>query len=111
MTADLPESDWKLFRQVREVALERLCRRALEEVAAVAGDAQQSYHERYLNVFQVLRARDQEVAQAFNDPRRSRMIRQLAAMRALGLLEPGELRRFTARTRSSSAALAKTPGD
>ncbi|MCX7031100.1 MAG: peptide ABC transporter substrate-binding protein [Spirochaetes bacterium] len=80
MTRDLSESDWTLFRQLREVALERLCKRALEEVALVARDARRTYHERYLNVFRLLKEQDRELANAFNDPRRSRMIRQLAAM-------------------------------
>jgi len=110
MTADLPESDWRLFRQVREVALERLCKRALEEVENVAGDSRRTHHERYLNVVRVLQARDREVANAFNDPRRSRMIRQLAAMHAMGLLDTGELGRFTARTRATIAALTEAPG-
>jgi hypothetical protein len=107
MTGDLPESDWRLFRQLREVALERLCKRALEEVAGVARDAPRTYHERYLNVFRLLKERDREIAHAFYDPRRSRMIRKLAAMHASGLLEPGELARFTLRTRTTIVALAE----
>jgi hypothetical protein len=30
VSRDLPESDWQTFRQLREVALERLCKRVLE---------------------------------------------------------------------------------
>jgi hypothetical protein len=29
---DFPESDWKVFRELREVALDRFCRRVLEEI-------------------------------------------------------------------------------
>jgi hypothetical protein len=109
MTGDLPESDWRLFRQLREVTLERLCERALKEVAVAARDAARTNHERYLNVFRLLKERDRELADAFNDPRRSRMIRQLAAMHALRLLEPDELAGFTPRTRTTIEALAGTP--
>jgi len=29
---DVPESDWKRFRELRELALERFCRRVLAEL-------------------------------------------------------------------------------
>jgi hypothetical protein len=47
----------------------------------------------------LLQDRDEELAHAFNDPRRSRMIVQLAAIHAYGLLESEEFARFTAGTR------------
>ncbi len=43
-----PESDWKIFRELREVALERFCKRVLEELELLWQDASGSYHERYL---------------------------------------------------------------
>jgi hypothetical protein len=46
-------------------------------------------------------------AHAFNDARRSRMIIQLAAIHAYGLLAPNELERFTERTRATIESLAK----
>ena len=74
MSHGVPESDWKIFRELKEVALERFCRRVLEELETVRLDDSRSYHERYLAVFLLLQNRDEELAQAFNDPRRSRMI-------------------------------------
>lgn len=102
-----PESDWKIFRELRELALDRFCRRVLEELENLCRDAPRSHHERYLDVFRLLRDRDDELAHAFNDPRRSRMIAQLAAMHAHGLLEPDELTRFTAQTRDTIESLAR----
>ena len=102
-----PESDWKIFRELREVALERFCRRVLEEVEPLRRDTSQSHHKRYLNVYRFLHKRDEELAHAFNDPRRSRMILQLTAIRAYGLLEPHELGRFSERTRTTIESLAK----
>ena len=104
---DVPESDWKVFRELRQRALERFCQRALEEVRTILGHSSQSHHNRYLDVFRLLRTRDDELARAFNDPRRSRMIIQLAAIHAHGLLEPRELERFTERTRATIESLAR----
>ena len=104
---DVPESDWKVFRELQQHALERFCQRALEEVQTILGDGSRSHHNRYLDVFRLLRTRDDELAHAFNDARRSRMIIQLAAIHAYALLEPNELERFTERTRATIESLAK----
>ena len=42
MHRSCPESDWKVFREVREVALERFCRRILEEVDRVVAALEDS---------------------------------------------------------------------
>ena len=107
MSHDVPESDWKVFRELRERALERFCKRALEEVQTILGHGSQSYHNRYLDVFRLLQTRDDELAHAFNDARRSRMMIQLAAIHSYGLLEPNELERFTEPTRVTVKWLAK----
>ena len=104
---DFPESDWKVFRQLREVALDRFCRRVLDEIEPLRLNASRSHHERYLDVLRLLQERDQELADAFDDPRRSQMILQLGAMHAYGLLEPEELARFTPRTRATVESFAK----
>ena len=107
---DFPESDWKTFRQVRELALERFCQRVLDKIEQIIRDPSLSQHQRYLKVFRFLRDRDDELAQAFNDPRRSRMILQLVMVHKYGLLTPDELGRFTARTRETIEWLAGGSG-
>ena len=102
---ELPESDWRVFRELQPIALERFCKRALNE--AILDDGSRNHHERYLHVFRLLRTRDDELAHAFNDPRRSRMIGQLVAIHAHGLLEPAEIERFTQGTRDTIESLAK----
>ncbi len=101
------ESDWKVFRKLREPALERYCERVLDEVDRISSDASRSHHERYLEVFQLLGDRNEMLARAFDDPRRSQMLRQLAAMHALHLLEADELARFPPDIRESIEAMAE----
>ena len=102
-----PESDWKTFRDVREIALQRFCKRVLEELLPLTEDGSRSHHDRYLAVFRLIQERDAQLAHAFNDPARSRMVVQLAAIRALGLLSPSELGRFTRETRGIIESLEK----
>jgi hypothetical protein len=76
-------------------------------VGCLREDASRSHHERYLDVFRLLRDRDEELAHAFNDPRRSRMVWQLAAIHRYGLLEQDEFARFTPQTRETIESFAK----
>jgi hypothetical protein len=102
---EVPEADWKVFRELRELALERFCRRVLEDLELVLRDTSRNYHQRFLDVSRFLRLRDEVLANVFDDPRRSRMIVQLAAIYEHGLLEPDEFRRFTARIRTTIESL------
>jgi len=100
MAQDISEADWQLFRQLHPLALERFCERALAEVSRLAGTAGKSAQERYLAVFKLLERRDKELAEAFNDFRRSTARRQLAILRARHLVTDEEVARFTAETQA-----------
>ncbi len=99
MSRDIPESDWKVFRELRVIALERLCERALNDIQRIAGDASKTFHERYLAVYKTIQQRDREVANAFNDFRRSTAVLQLGIIHSHDLLTEAELSRFTDETR------------
>ncbi len=107
MVVGASESDWKVFRKLREPALERYCERVLDEVDRISSDSSRSHHERYLDVFQLLGERNEMLARAFDDPRRSQMLRQLAAMHALHLLEADDLARFDPEIQDRIAAMAE----
>lgn len=95
----MEESDWKLFQKLRELALERLSRNILDEIRAVCAIDTKSCHHRYLDVFKLTREREKEMAAAFDDPRRSTGIRQLAFMVAGGWVTDEELLKFSEETR------------
>ena len=109
MVRDIPESDWKVFRKLREIALERFCERVLAEVRDIASKPAASYHRRYLDIFQLVQRRDDEIARAFNAPRRSTAIVQLAAIYSHGLITPDELSRFTEATQETIKMLPQPP--
>jgi hypothetical protein len=99
MMRQISESDWKLFRQLHQIALERFCERALFEVNQLASDADKSAHERYLAVYKQIERRNKELAKAFDGLRRSTAIQQLAVIRSRGLLTEEEFARFSPETR------------
>jgi len=97
---EVSESDWKLFREVRELALQRFCERVLGDVVRIAHDSSRTDHERYLEIFSLMKDRDEQLAHAFDRPARSRMLDQLAPVKVLDLLVPSELGRFSDETRN-----------
>ena len=101
----LPETDWRLLRSVHRAALDRYSTRVLEECAATIRGTAPSPHDRYLRLFRMLKERDESIAAAFDDLRRSTAIQRLAAMIALGVVTDEELNRFSAPTRDSAILL------
>jgi hypothetical protein len=102
---NFPESDWRILRELSRVALERFCQRILQEAAHLVNGIEgntRDFHDRYLSLFKLLHERDDEMAEAFNDLRRSHAIWQLTAMWKLKLLTEGELARFSDATRTAA---------
>jgi hypothetical protein len=99
MMRQISEADWKRFREVHPIALERFCERVLSEVSRLATSPGEGSHERYLAVFKLLQRRDKELGEAFNDFRRSTALFQLAILRSRGLVTDEEWARFCPETR------------
>lgn len=106
----LPERDWRLLRSLHDVALERYCTQVLGECAAAIREAELSAHERYLRLFRLIKERDNSIAGAFNDLRRSTAIQRLAGMILLGVVTDEDLAPFSQSTRESAMALAEIFG-
>lgn len=102
---EIIESDWKLLRELKAGALERLCRRILIEVAASCNAAGSS-HERFADVFSRVKDGDADVAAIFDDLRRSNAVRRLGLMRAHRLITDAEFGTFTETTRKAASLIA-----
>jgi hypothetical protein len=101
MPGIIKESDWKLLSQLRTAALERFCQRILSEIERINANNAMSTHQRYQEIYQVIERRDKEIAQTFNDHRRSTALNELAAIQSHGLLTPEEFLLFSQETRDA----------
>ena len=101
MSPEIPESDWKIFKQVHPVALERYCELANEELVAIAVDDARSPVERFHALCDRARQLSLECHETFADFRRSTAKLQLLLMRRLGVLEPEEIARFSPETQTA----------
>ena len=110
MPRDLSEADWKICRKLQAVALERFCERIVNEVGTIASNNSTSYHTRYLDLFKLIERRDDEIARAFNDPKRSNIVLQLIAIVSHGLLTQDELQSLSPEIRETVESLSKPTG-
>jgi hypothetical protein len=107
MNRTIPESDWKLFRELHPIALNRFCDQILTDIADVAGDTKATPHKRYLRIHQIVQQRDQKMAEVFDDPRRSTAIMKLRLICSHGFITEVETERFTQETRDAITRFAE----
>ena len=94
----ISERDWKVFGELRQVALERLCDKILTEAKAEIEGPGKSSHAKYLTLYKLIENRDEDVARGFNDFRRSTAFVQIGIIHSMGLLTDEELGRFSSET-------------
>jgi len=108
MPAEIPESDWRRFKEIHSKAEERYCERILEQVAAaVTGSVEGTAHARYWKVHKLIKDGDKQMAKAFGDFRRSTAVIQLGIMRRMKLLTDEELVLFSEPTRTRIETIAQ----
>jgi len=96
---ELNDSDWKILRELHSRALDRLCDRILSEIKGILDYTEKGPHQKYMNVWEVLRKRDEELAGIFDNPRRSTALMTLASMKRAGLLTDEEFLRLSPEAR------------
>jgi hypothetical protein len=104
--SDIPERNWKVFRQLQPIALERFCEKVLSEIRDISS-SKRSAHERYLRVFKTIRKQDKELATLFDNPRRSNAWFQLSLIHSHDLLTLEEMKRFSPETQQRVSELGK----
>ena len=102
---NIPEPDWKVFKRVHAAALARFCEQVLAEVQRLAQEGSRSPHERYLEVYQLMKERDRQMGRIFDNPRRSVALHMLAQLRGNGLLPDEDLASLSANTRDAIGLL------
>jgi hypothetical protein len=106
---ELNDSDWTLLKRLKSVALDRCCRRSLEQISATCGSGGAS-HGRFLRIFSQVQKANDAISRAFDDLRRSTAVMRLASMRQQGLITDEEFSAFSEQTRSSVDTLQEAMG-
>ena len=98
MSLEIKESDWKIYRKLHPIVLERFCRSVLSEVEQINGKSGESYHQKYLDIFRLLKKQDKEIALLFDNPRRSAAIEMIVGLKSRNLLTNEEFLQFSEET-------------
>lgn len=85
---DITEANWKIFKQIKERALEKYYQQCLNEYVDIAARADLTLRERYGLHYQTVHDRDKNLADMFNGLSRSRAFYQLVQIRREGIADP-----------------------
>jgi hypothetical protein len=95
----ITEADWKTYKKLRLVALDRFCQRVLDECQVICANKSATAHTRYGELYGLLEERNEEMAHAFDDFRRSTAILCLRLLLFHRLLTEEELSEFSPEVR------------
>ena len=102
----IPEKDWKLMKSMKDGKLNQFCEQILGAVGSVIINKGNENHKAYLDVWEKVQTGDSEIAEMFNDLRRSNAVLKLVAWKRYGLLTENELKGFSEETQSTIEAIA-----
>ena len=89
------ESDWKIFKQIKEKAIERFCEIVLSEFRECMDDESTHIHNRYLLNYKLVQNRNKKMSLLFDGHSRSTAWLQLLAIRGEGLADEDLLSKLT----------------
>lgn len=99
MNDRIKESDWKIFKVLRPLALQRYCEKVMGDVDRIISDTGRDSHERYIEMYKIVHDRDKKLAQMFDGFSRSKAVFQLVMYYENNLLDDEELARLSNETR------------
>lgn len=105
MNDRIKESDWKIFKELQPLALQRYCERVMEEVDQIISDTKRDSHERYIEMYKIVRDGDKKLAQMFDDFSRSKALFQLVMYYGDNLLNDEELAQLSEEIRERILAI------
>jgi hypothetical protein len=108
---DVKESDWKVFRSLKETLLERFCQLTLAAAGQIIEDQKKSQYARYLDLYTLVEKNDKALAQVFDGVSRSNALGRLAFMRSGGLFTDDEFARFSSETQDQINRIVKQVED
>jgi ribosomal 50S subunit-associated protein YjgA (DUF615 family) len=103
------ESDWKKFKELRKIALDRFCLGVLADAKTIAQHGALSAHTRYVMLYRLMRDRDKDIEHAFNAYSRSSALHALSLMVMHDLLTDAELSTLSEEARNSIDYVVRQP--
>ncbi len=103
----IPEEDWEKIRAIKDKKLDAICADILDEINREIKNKEDDNHKAYLKVWDIVNRRDMDIAEMFNDLKRSNAVFKLSLWYKNGYLTEQELNKFTRETQSTVNALCE----
>lgn len=107
MNNRIKESDWKIFKELRPLALQRYCERVMGDVDKIIHVSERDAHERYIEMYKIVQDGDKKLAHMFDGFSRSKALNQLVMYYGNDLLNEEEIAQLSDETRESIFAILK----
>lgn len=104
MNDRIKESDWKIFKELRPLALERYCEQVMKDVDKII-HKEEDAHERYIEMYKIVHDGDKKLARMFDGFSRSKALDQLVMYYHNGLLIDEEIAQLSDETREEILAI------
>lgn len=91
----MKESDWKIFKEIKENAIQGFCKISLSEFEQVIKDKNETAQDAYTLLYRLVINRDKQMALLFDDHSRSKAHIQLLAIRGEGLADKALLSKLS----------------
>jgi hypothetical protein len=101
MACGIVESDWRIFRELLPIWLDRYCAKVNQQLIKKLTDPKRTQHERYVDAYKFIHRKDADLGNGFSDIRRSTATMRLHFIHNLGVMTEEELSRFSESTRRS----------
>ena len=98
----MKESDWKIFKEIKEQAIDKFCKDALDEFNEVINKNPNCAHNRYLYLYKLVQNKNKEMGLLFDGHSRSKANLQLFAMRMNNVANESLIKQLTSELQTSS---------
>ena len=96
---EIPESDWKYLRTIKDELLDNLCKRINGGIFLIYADKKLSQYDKFLNLLEHIHDGNERVARCFDDWRRSTVTMKVLALQNEQLLTKEYISRLSSETR------------
>jgi hypothetical protein len=96
---NIPESDWKKLRSLKDDLLNIACDRILQKISALIAQQEGNAHETYLKLWDVMKEEDEDISAMFDDLKRSNAFFKLAHLRRNRVISDERFEEFSAETK------------
>ena len=100
---NIKESDWKIYKKIKEKAVDKFCQQALEDFQKIISNEADSVHDRYGKLYKTVKKRDKLMADLFDQSHsRSGAPLQLLGLRSYNLVDEELLAKLSDELRFST---------